>query len=269
MQLFHMIRGSNLPGVPGGIHEITPRMVEALDGVPWLPWLNWRHCVQGDGTTADPFRVNLERMERKVDEYLFDDDLVELRQPWAYLDIEPPMNQQLDAYPGRGEIYRDAIYAALHFVTRRTWAQLQLGIYAVLTGRFRRGQPPAHFWHAHIDPFVGLLCLSFYNWTRPIHGDLEGAVAKDAQIARNLLDYYLRNRNGRPIMAFVWGWSKGGFTVPFDLWTDYVEGIIQQLDYDLDAICWFGKGNSYFDADFAQKIEWLRKRTSISAGIDE
>lgn len=258
IQLYHMIRGANLPGVPGGIHTVPSAMAEELAKVPWLPWINFRHAVQGSGAPGDPYRLNLVDLERKVEQYLFDDNGAQLREPLAYLDIEPPMNPQISPWPGRGEIYRDVLYATAHFLSLQTWAPMQLGIYALLQTRFRRGQPPAAWWHAQIDPFVDHFCLSLYNTVKPVGDDLAGAVANDAVIARKLIDHYQPIRRGRPITAFVWGWSKGGYVVPLDLWRRYVRSIVDQLQ-DGDAVCWFGNGTPYLDDDFAVKIRYLRK----------
>ncbi len=135
---------------------------------------------------------------------------------------------------------------------------MQLGIYALLQGRFRRNQPPAAWWHAQIDPFVDHFCLSLYNYAKPVGDDLAGAVQADAVVARKLIEHYQPIRRGRPITAFVWGWSKAGYVVPLDLWRRYVRGIVDQLQ-DGDAVCWFGNGTPYLDDDFAVKIRYLRK----------
>jgi hypothetical protein len=259
MRFFHMIRAANLEGVPGGVHTVPPEMAAALEGVPWVPWLNFRHAVKGEGTPSDPYQVDVESIERKTDLYLMDDDGVDLRSDVAYLDIEQPMSLLRPYWPGRGHIYQDAIYQTLHSVCERTWTPIRLGVYALLQGRFRRDQPPKFYWHAQIDPFVDVFCLSFYCYTRPQGNDRAAAVRHDAQVARNMIAHYDPIRQGRSVMAFFWGFSKGGFIVPLHLWRPYVDGILSLLRPE-DDIVWFGRGNSYTDHHFAEHIRYLRKR---------
>ena len=255
IHFYHMVKARNLNGIGDTI--IFPQQLEALRDVPWIPWLHGANVVAFgiDENGLPTYTPKVDKIAQVIEDEWTGD--VEPVADVAYLDIELARHRLWG--PGRVTIYADAIYVVKQIMPSRY--RKGLSIYSLVQSWWRLGEPPHFYQHATIDPFVDVHSISLYNYNRPATRDMAGLTAA-VELDKRAVDRafaHFDGRDGKPRMVWVWGWSKGGYFVPLELWKDYIRYIVKYLKPG-DIIAWFGAAKrEASDRDFARKIRWLTR----------